>query len=276
MSSSYLPLNKLNNISSTNANIDSKKRINKELPLSTWWNWYSKGLFILALFWNPEENKKEMEESMYCFLTSLFKMFPTSNIRLLASDFLLMKPYVIELLKQNCKNFFQTYPSYLEALQLSENIQDGFLRVCLQSSDSLFIFIYLFQCFILIMHNKQGHNVNIPHFVDMKYLYDPEKIDKFDWGRPLWFILHTIALYAPEPLTESFKHYKQILSCLQHLLPCPKCRFHLSENLQKINIDQCSRTRQELFKCSWDLHNIVNKDTNKPILSFYEALQIYQ
>ena len=51
----------------------------------------------------------------------------------------------------------------------------------------------------------------------MKQLYEPSKIQKYDWGRPLWFILHTISLYAPEPLTESFKNYKQILTCLQFI-----------------------------------------------------------
>jgi hypothetical protein len=275
MSSSYLKLqDSYNNYMNQNQTQTHNKLVSsKELPLSYWWNWYSKGLFILTLFSNmdSEENK----ESMYCFITSLFKMFPKSEIRNLASDFIESKDYVIDLLKTGCKAFFTSYHSYLEVLELSRNIPYSFLRACLQSSESMFIFIYLFQSFILIMHNKQGHNVTIPYYNDMVRLYDPTKIDKYDWGRPLWFILHTIALYAPEPLTESFKNYKQILTCLQYLLPCPKCRFHLSENLLKINLDTCARTRQDLFKCSWDLHNIVNKDTNKPVLSFYEALQIY-
>jgi hypothetical protein len=250
-----------------------------DIPLSFWWNWYSKGLFILVLFWNPNDEKNsdsEKKENMYCFLTSLFKMFPKREIRKFAADFLNCEEYVINVLEEGCKNFFISYPSYLEAMKYSTNNPDSFLRLCLQSTESLFIFVYLFQSFILCMHNKQGHHVAIPHYTDMKYLYNPEKIDKYDWGRPLWFILHTVALYAPDPLTESFKNYKQILSCLQHLLPCPKCRFHLSENLLKINLDKCARTREELFKCSWELHNIVNKDTNKREITFNEALQIYK
>lgn len=260
----------------------SKKQLflNKanELPLSFWWNWYSKGLFILVLFWDPEKekNKNELMENMYCFISTLFKMFPKLEIRKLAEDFLNCEEYVYTILESNLKSFFVSYSSYLEGLKYCIGNPNSFLRLCLQSSESLFIFIYLFQCFILIMHNKQGHHVNIPHYIDIKNLYAPEKIDKYDWGRPLWFILHTVALYAPEPLTESFKNYKQMLSCLQHLLPCPKCRFHLSENLLKINLDKCARTREDLFKCSWELHNIVNKDTNKRELTFNEAIQIYQ
>jgi hypothetical protein len=278
MSSNYTNLSFSNQNNSYYMSIEKNKKQlyhtqQKDYPLTHWWNWYSKGLFILALFYNPEEEKNE--ESMFCFIDSLFKMFPNSTIRSLASDFINMKQYVVELLEQNCTSFWRTYPSYLNAIKLSVNMPQHFLRLCLQSSDTMFIYLYLFQCFVLIMHNKQGHNVTIPHYMDIKALYDKKKIDKFDWGRPIWFVLHTVALYAPDPLTESFTNYKQILTCLQNLLPCPQCRFHLSENLHKINIDMCGKSRMDLFKCSFDLHNIVNESTNKPILSLQQALQIY-
>jgi hypothetical protein len=255
--------------------INKRKTIinTNEYPLQMWWNQYMKALFIMTLFWEPS---KETTDAMNCFLTSLMKMFPKEEIRKFASDFLSMKQYVIDLLKEYCESFFRVYPSYLEVMNLSKNTSNYFLEACLQSSESLFIFLFLFQSFILIMHNKQGHNVHIPHFMDIKYMFDINKINKYDWGRPLWFIIHTVALYAPDPLTESYNNYKQILTCLQYLLPCPKCRTHLSDNLQQISLDKCGKTREDMFKCSWELHNIVNKDTNKPTMALYEALSIYK
>ena len=109
----------------------------------------------------------------------------------------------------------------------------------------------------------------------MLELYNIDKINKYDWGRPIWFILHTVALYGSVDVYTTFKEYKQMLTCLQYLLPCTKCRTHLSNNLTKISIDTCARTREDLFQCSWELHNIVNKDTNKPVLSLDEAKSIY-
>ena len=253
---------------------DRQPLITTDLPLRSWWNQYSKGLFILALFWLPDQYSK-VENSMFCFITSLFKMFPHSTVRRLANDFLHMKDYVINVLIKGCSNFFKIYPSYLEALTLSANSQYTFLKQCLKSSESLFMFVYLFQCFILIMHNKQGHHISIPHFIDIKNSYVVTELKIEDWGRPIWFMIHTVALYAPDPLTESFKNYKQILTCLQYLLPCAKCRDHLTKNLSKINLDKCARNRLDMFRCSWDLHNIVNKDTNKPELTFREALDYY-
>ena len=55
----------------------------RNLPLYQWWNWYSKALFILACFWNPKTDslQKEYQSSMYCFLTSLFKLLPNEHVR---------------------------------------------------------------------------------------------------------------------------------------------------------------------------------------------------
>ncbi len=251
------------------------------LPLSIWWNWYSKALFILACFWNPSTDsiQKENKQSMYCFLTSLFKLLPNEHIRRYTNDFLNCEPYVIELLKEELRSFFYTYPNTLQSLELckqNKTVNHPFLQLCLKDSHSLFVFLYLYQSFILIYHNKQGHNIQIPHYTQMLELYNIQKLNKYDWGRPIWFILHTVSLYGPNDMMFTFKEYKQMLTCLQYLLPCVKCRAHLSENLTKINLDTCGKTKLDLFKCSWELHNIVNKDTNKPVLSFTEALSIYQ
>lgn len=256
--------------------------LTRNLPLHTWWNWYSKALFILACFWNPKTDsiQKENGNSMYCFLTSLFKLLPNEHIRRYTEDFLRCEGYVLELLKEECGAFFTVYPHVMNTLEhckTNKTVTYPFLTMCLSSSSTLFVFLYLYQSFILIYHNKQGHNIQIPHYTQMLELYNIHKINKYDWGRPIWFILHTVSLYGgPSDIHTTFKEYKQMLTCLQYLLPCTKCRTHLSNNLTKISIDTCAKTREDLFKCSWELHNIVNKDTNKPVLSLSEAFSIYQ
>ena len=73
-----------------------------------------------------------------------------------------------------------------------------------------------------------------------------------------------------------FENYKTMLSCLQYILPCPKCRQHLIDNLALIDIDNCGNDRIALFRCSWELHNIVNESLGKRKPSFQEALGYYQ
>jgi hypothetical protein len=90
-----------------------------------------------------------------------------------------------------------------------------------------------------------------------------------------WFLLHTCSLYAPEPIDQSFRQYYDMMKALRYLLPCPKCRTHLTQNLHYIDFERCPRTREELFKCSWKLHNIVNQSNQKPTIGLQEAFALY-
>ena len=76
-------------------------------------------------------------------------------------------------------------------------------------------------------------------------------------------------------IDDLFYNYKSMLNCLQYLLPCPKCRAHLRNNLTKIDIDYCRKSRENLFECSWRLHNIVNQDLGKYQPSLQEARNFY-
>jgi len=95
------------------------------------------------------------------------------------------------------------------------------------------------------------------------------------WGNAVWFIIHLTALYAPQPLDQSFESFKQMLNALRFILPCSKCRSHLTQNLQYIDFDHCAKSNEDLFKCSWKLHNIVNKSENKPLMSLQDAFSMY-
>ena len=79
------------------------------------------------------------------------------------------------------------------------------------------------------------------------------------WGPDIWQELHT---FAKEEKKEEFKQY---LDSLTKTLPCPNCRKNLATYL-KLHPVVGSTERY-----AWKLHNAVNKDLGKPILSFKEA-----
>jgi hypothetical protein len=101
-------------------------------------------------------------------------------------------------------------------------------------------------------------------------------LSKEEWGNSLWFVMHVSALYGTGDIYSIFENYKAMLSCMQYILPCPKCREHLINNLAYIDIDNCGGDRMALFRCSFDLHNIVNESLGKRQPSFQEALGYYQ
>lgn len=84
------------------------------------------------------------------------------------------------------------------------------------------------------------------------------------WGPHLWFFLHSMSFaYAKnknKPTLAEKYHMYQFLESLKYVLPC-SCK----DNYAK-HFDSCPptlNTRKELFEWLVDLHNKVNKQTNK-------------
>ena len=260
------------------------QQIPTELSILKWWPYYSKALFILAKTFDPDDavtgNQRlepvEAQQKMFDFVSCLFYMLPDAAARMYALDFLQMKNYVAHNLVNRLPKFFYAWPQYHDMmLGLGDNPKNSFFNLCLQSSFSMFAWVYLFQAFMYMKLQDNGINMTIPSLTQVRDEYISDKLTIQDWGNNIWYILHTVSLYAPEPIHQSFMNYRCLLESLQYLLPCPKCRIHLQQNLQKINLATCAQTRLELFKCSWQLHNIVNEATNKPQISLQEAISLY-
>jgi hypothetical protein len=247
--------------------------MSQPIPLDFWWPRYRDALFILSNTFEPGKDftKTQMADAMKCFIISITKLLSDDEIRNKWMNFIIMTKDVANSLLVNLPRFFSVYPQFAKAM-----IQDGphFLNLCAESKETMFLWVYLFNAYMNIIYNRQAL---IPSLNEMKKQYDPSKLSKYDWGRPLWFIIHMSALYAPHPVMVSFETYKSLLNCLQYLLPCPKCRAHLRENLNKINIDRCAKTNEALFNCSVDLHNIVNvsKDNPTRAYSYEESRELY-
>ena len=239
-----------------------------------WWTKYSRALFILSITYRPgvDFSVEQSSYAMQCFIVSITKLLPNKYFQSLFNDFIVMKPNVLPTLQKAVPKFFAFFPDYERTIS---QYPQNFLEISSRSNDSMFIWVYLLHIYIFQTFNDKGHNIDIPTLTELKENYNPERLSKYDWGPPVWFIIHMSAMFAPEPCQQSFYDYKSLLGCLQYLLPCAKCRGHLSENLTKINIESCSKTRQGMFQLSWELHNIVNKDTGKKIMSFEEAVQLY-
>lgn len=244
------------------------------LTFTKWWPMYARALFIFARTHNS--NEPQNVEAMQIFFINLSQLLPNAKYSAGMQDFLQMKPHVIDTLVKTVPNVFSAYPWLETSLRRDPKV---FTETAMKNSDSqsLMLYVYLLNAYMVAMYNKENIRspLRIPTLNEQRTLYQLDRISKSDWGNAIWFILHTTALYAPDPMEVSFVRYRNLLSSLRFLLPCPVCRQHLTDNLSKLDFASCGRTREELFRCSWILHNIVNMSENKPVVGLQEAFAIY-
>lgn len=92
------------------------------------------------------------------------------------------------------------------------------------------------------------------------------------WGPYMWGAIHLTCLGAPETLDSSSRSaYVTFFSQLPFVLPCATCAQHLLENMHKEPVEASASGRDELFAWSVRLHNIVNKQLNKPVMTIEDA-----
>ncbi len=244
----------------------------KDLSFDIWWNKYMAAMYMIARTINV--NDKQTVAALKTFFLSLFKLIPNAIARQYMQQFLQLSPQVVDQMIETCPSLFATYTD-LETI-MKTNPKE-FHDSCMKNIDgqSLLIWVYLINVFIHGVLKAQSIHINLPTLNDVRNIYHPERITKYEWGNAVWFVIHTISLYAPQPCSESILNFKRFLYSLQWLLPCPKCRLHLSKNLKYIDLDNCPKSNEALFKCTWQLHNIVNKSDDKPEMSLQEAFSLY-
>lgn len=73
------------------------------------------------------------------------------------------------------------------------------------------------------------------------------------WGKYGWYLLHSTSyLYSPEEKNK----YMRLLKCYTEILPCPICRKHFSQKLDKIG--DAMKEKDSYVKWLIDAHNSVN------------------
>jgi len=96
------------------------------------------------------------------------------------------------------------------------------------------------------------------------------------WGPKLWMSIHFIALAYPiSPTEEQKKNYKTFFEIIQTVLPCSLCSNNYKQHLKEKPLnDSVLKDKESLVKWTIDMHNMVNKDNNKEILSYDKAIDL--
>lgn len=97
------------------------------------------------------------------------------------------------------------------------------------------------------------------------------------WGPSMWNFLNTLARVYPEnPTAEQIEHHKRFLETLRNVLPCPKCRNHYKQNIEKLPIDEALQSREHFIKWVIDLHNNVNISKGMSPMPYEQARSIVE
>ena len=97
------------------------------------------------------------------------------------------------------------------------------------------------------------------------------------WGPFFWHTMHIVAIgYSKHPTYTDKKCAKEFFESLVFLIPCSVCREHYKEHLTEKPITPFLDSRDDLLKWTIDIHNKVNKLTNKPQWTKEEVLLYYE
>jgi hypothetical protein len=96
------------------------------------------------------------------------------------------------------------------------------------------------------------------------------------WGKYLWTSIHFIALgYPMEPTDQEKENYRDFFVHLWKVIPCARCAQNYKLHLEELPIDGFLDNRDVLFEWTVNLHNIVNRDLGKPLMSLDDAKKLY-
>jgi hypothetical protein len=97
------------------------------------------------------------------------------------------------------------------------------------------------------------------------------------WGPHLWFSLHTISFTYPlKPTNEDKINYKNFFLNLQNMIPCSVCKKNYKRHLKEHPIDNFLENRKLFVYWVIDMHNMVNGEIGKKILSYDTVIKKYE
>lgn len=90
------------------------------------------------------------------------------------------------------------------------------------------------------------------------------------WGKEGWHFIHFVALAYPEYPTEEDKiNYSKFFESLKDVLPCPTCSYNYEKKIKEH--PPALENKKSLFRWTVDVHNSVNKENGKEIVSYEDA-----
>jgi hypothetical protein len=97
------------------------------------------------------------------------------------------------------------------------------------------------------------------------------------WGSHMWFSLHTISFNYPlKPSEKDKKQYENYFTSLQFVIPCPVCKKNYIRHIQEHPIQNFLNTRKSLVYWVIDMHNMVNAEIGKKIVSYDTVIKKYE
>ena len=97
------------------------------------------------------------------------------------------------------------------------------------------------------------------------------------WGPHGWYFLHSVTMNYPKNPTDQDKQiYFNFFKSLENVLPCEKCAYHYSKNLEKLPLEPALESRDKLVRWLIGVHNEVNKETGKREYSYEEVIEEYK
>lgn len=91
------------------------------------------------------------------------------------------------------------------------------------------------------------------------------------WGPGTWLLLHSISFNYT---TNKKDEVEKFLYALSDVLPCRYCRISMKKHMKKLPPNLNSR--RDFVTWMIDFHNLVNISLKKPIITFDEAIAIYE
>lgn len=94
------------------------------------------------------------------------------------------------------------------------------------------------------------------------------------WGKYAWDYIHLITMgYPDNPTISDMNNYRRYMYDTQYVLPCAICRKNFARHIQSLPLtEETLANRESFIKWGIDLHNIVNHDLGKPMLSYNDAV----
>ncbi len=97
------------------------------------------------------------------------------------------------------------------------------------------------------------------------------------WGPSLWLSLHTITMnYPNNPTFLQKQDYKNFFINMENILPCIVCKRNYKRHLLEYPINNYLDNRKQIVYWLIDLHNAVNAETGKKILSYDKVIEKYE
>ena len=161
------------------------------------------------------------------------------------------------------------YTNHLNALTI-----DPYLT----SRDNLFLWILKMNNLV----NKQTGKPSLTRDDVMRIYFNNQvnvidcRIDPRIWGKEGWKFLFSIAYeYPKNPSFQDILNYKRFFTYLQYVLPCQTYRTQYATQLDVLPIDEYLTTRTYLFKWVLEMHNLVNKEIGRPLLTHKDVIHFY-